>query len=75
MGRSFARPQKNQHKYIVSKICLGWKLSPIINMPGGGGVGIRMSWVEKNRKINQRGGTSNGHTRVYFVQAFYEKHF
>ena len=43
-------------------VFLGWKLSPIINRRGGGagGIGIRMSWVEKNQKINYRG-RANGH--------------
>ena len=27
-----------------------------INNRGGGGVGIKMSWLEKNRKINNWGG-------------------
>ena len=30
----------------------------------GGGVGIRMSWLEKNQKINSRAGTSIKHSRV-----------
>ena len=34
----------------LQKVCLGWKLYPIFVR--GGGVGIRMSWVEKNRKLN-----------------------
>ena len=47
----FARSQKGQHKYNV---CLDWILSRIINRGvGGGGGGIRMSWVEKNRKIKK----------------------
>ena len=33
---------------LFQKVCMGWKLSPIINRWG---VGIRMSWVEK--KITQ----------------------
>ena len=37
----------------------------------GGGVGIRMSWVEKFRKINQRGGTSIRDRRVFFRTHFY----
>ena len=32
----------------------------INNMGGGGGVGINMSWVEKNRKINNRGDDYSG---------------
>ena len=34
---------------LFQKVRLRWKLSPIINRRG---VGISMSWVEKNRKIN-----------------------
>ena len=34
---------------LFQKVYLGWKLSPIIDRQG---VGIRMSWMEKNRKIN-----------------------
>ena len=33
---------------LFQNVCLGWKISPVINMWG---VGIRMSWVEK--KITQ----------------------
>ena len=35
-----------------------------INNAGGGGVGIKKSWVEKNRKINNRGGTIIRESRV-----------
>ena len=31
---------------------------------GGEGVGIKMSWVEKNQKINNRGGTIIRDSRV-----------
>ena len=34
---------------LFQKVCLGRKLSPIISRQV---VGIRMSWVEKNRKTN-----------------------
>ena len=38
---------------LFQKVCLGWKLSPIIN---SWGVGIRMSWLEKNEKLISSGG-------------------
>ena len=46
-----AVPSAKSHKISIlfQKVCMGWKLSPIINRRG---VGIRMSWVEKNRKSN-----------------------
>ena len=41
---------------LFEKVCFVWKHSPVINRRGGSGggegVGRRMSWVEKNRKIN-----------------------
>ena len=43
-----ARLQKSQHKYIVSKRFSGLETFPNNRRV----VGIRMSWVEKNRKIN-----------------------
>ena len=36
-----------------------------INKRGGGGVGIRMSWVENFLKINKRGGGRLLETREY----------
>ena len=52
--RSFLRDRKDVSISILfQKVCLSWKLSPIINGGGWGvGGGIRMSWVEKNPKIN-----------------------
>ena len=39
---------------------------------GGGGIGIEMSWVEKNRKINNRGeGTIDG-TREQSLESLLE---
>ena len=46
---------------LLQKVCLGWKLSPIINRWG---IGIRMSWVEEKRKIKWWGGVSIRHSRV-----------
>lgn len=42
------------HRILLCSFCLAWNLLPeLIN---GGGVGIRMSWVEDFLKINKRGG-------------------
>ena len=46
-GLFLLRDRKVSICMLFQKVCLGWKLSPIINRWGGGGVGIRMSWVEK----------------------------
>ena len=50
----FGDRKKVSVSILYQKVCLGWNLSPIINRLGGvgGGGGIRMSWGEKNRKIN-----------------------
>ena len=47
-GLFLLRDRKVSICMLFQKVCLGWKLSPIINRWG---VGIRMSWVEK--KITQ----------------------
>ena len=43
-GLFLLRDRKVSICMLFQKVCLGWKLSPIINRWG---VGIRMSWVEK----------------------------
>ena len=47
-GLFLLRDRKVNKCMLFQKVCLGWKLSPIINRWG---LGIRMSWVEK--KITQ----------------------
>ena len=47
-GLFLLRDRKVSICMLFQKVCLGWKLSPIINRWGAG---IRMSWVEK--KITQ----------------------
>ena len=42
-GLFLLRDRKVSICMLFQKVCLGWKLSPIINRWG---VGIRMSWVE-----------------------------
>ena len=66
MQVAFAKSQKVTINIIFENVCQGMKLFPMINRRGGevggGGVvvwswvvGLRMSWVEKIRKINLRG--------------------
>ena len=43
-----AKKKKMSISILFQKVCLGWKLSPIINRRG---VGISMSWVEKIEKL------------------------
>ena len=38
--------------YIHTRECPGWKKTENLIEGWGGGVGIRMSWVEKFRKLN-----------------------
>ena len=61
----FARSQKRQHKYIVSKILSALETFPY-NYRLGREVELRMSWVDKNRKINKRGGRLLG-TQEYVL--------
>ena len=58
-----ARSEKSQHSYIVSKSLSGLETFPNSLLTG---VRIRISWVEKNRKIKWRGvgGTSIRHSRL-----------
>ena len=64
--------------YVHTWECPGWKKNWKFNWWGGGGEvggGIRMSWVEKFRKINERGaggGTSVSDLRVVL---FCREHF
>ena len=39
---------------LFEKVCLGWKFSLIINVGGGGEVGLGMSWVKKIEKLISR---------------------
>ena len=55
--------QKVSMSVLFQNVCLGWKLSPIINRWRGEEemrVGIRMSSVEKKRKMNYSGGGRGG---------------
>ena len=51
------------HGILFCSFCLTWNSLPEL-ISGGGGVGIRMSWVENFLKINKRGATSIRDQRV-----------
>ena len=56
------------HRILLCSFCLSWNSLPEL-ISGGGGVGIRMSWVENFPKINKRGGgTSIRDQRVLYIQ-------
>ena len=57
-GSSFSK--KVSISILFQKVCLGWKLLPIINK-GGGGVGKRMSWGGKIEELAR--GMSIGYSR------------
>ena len=50
------------HRILLCSFCFACNLLP--ELISGGGVGIRMSWVENFLKINKRGGTSIRDQRV-----------
>ena len=64
-GSSFSKKvsvKKVSISILFQKVCLGWKLLPIINKGGGGGgVGKRMSWVGKIEELAR--GMSIGYSR------------
>ena len=43
------------HRILLCSFCLAWNSLPELISGGGGGFGIRMSWVENFLKINKRG--------------------
>ena len=51
-GRSFGKIFEVSINILFQKVYLGWKFSPLINRRG---VGIRMSWVKKIKKLNSGG--------------------
>ena len=51
---------------LFEKVCLGWKFSLIINVGGGGEVGLGMSWVKKIEKLISRVGRILGTHEEFF---------
>ena len=51
---------------LFEKVCLGWKFSLIINVGGGGKVGLGMSWVKKIEKLISRVGRILGTHEEFF---------
>ena len=67
-GLFLLRDRKVSICMLFQKVCLGWKLSPIINRWG---VEIRMSWVEK--KITQEAPFQ--HLSVRFLSITFQSSF
>ena len=55
---------------LFEKVCLGWKFSLIINVGGGGEVGLGMSWVKKIEKLISRVGRILGTHEEFFSNNF-----
>ena len=62
------------HRILLCSFCLAWNSLPEL-ISGGGGVGIRMSWVENFIKINKRGGGSLLETKEYQFLKLAQKDF